>query len=596
MGLFDFDAANKEPKKDLLALLKRANSLCIREEYDRALEIYEAILEDDDECMEAYLGILRVHSEDYTIFEGEKIEKDIRIINKMFDDIEDEDYLDYLKKRKKALANAQEEKKEEPKVVEFKQPETTLSEWDDDFIQGRNAARKVAFISGRDVDTQAQKEAERLLNPYIKAGFPSAFAYMIISHQYSERRDWIQRAKSVFKTVDPNNRFLVYIFLKSAEQKLRNEDYEGYEQEMEEIAKSGYSYAYYLIGDEFTAYPVYDGYDNAHFATKAVKYLISFLESDPKRCLLCNDQCLWEEQYTQVSDYYKIAERIALTYDYLDYVYNPQKDYANEVKKWKRIAKLMKVGRTYKEALEEYKKNPEENVRLSENDEDYRMAMSIYNSVGYGSDLKDHQKEKIMELLDPYSDAGFALATCVIADVESPFLPSLLYSLKAQKQLGPFDPKNNLHLFVYDTLITHFDIEKKDAATCYRYYQEMADKGYNYAYVRMGQSASSMLKGVARYEKQIEYYTAYLKLPYKNEYLGYHPIKLETTDDRKASLFVDIAGSIANAYDNLLGYYINKSDKQKCKELMEKWQRVEEDIENGADYISAMKKEGVYPK
>ncbi len=97
--LFDLDDSLVE-KKDHQEELKKANILCIREQYDRALDIYNKILDEDMECEGAYVGLLKAHSECFTKFEGEQIEKDIRVIERMFPDIEDEEYISYLKKRK----------------------------------------------------------------------------------------------------------------------------------------------------------------------------------------------------------------------------------------------------------------------------------------------------------------------------------------------------------------------------------------------------------------------------------------------------------------------------------------------------------------
>ena len=82
--------------------LRKADILCLREQYDRAIDIYNQILDEDMECEEAYVGLLKAHSEYFTVFEGEQIDKDIRIIERIFPDIENEEYLAFLKKRKEA--------------------------------------------------------------------------------------------------------------------------------------------------------------------------------------------------------------------------------------------------------------------------------------------------------------------------------------------------------------------------------------------------------------------------------------------------------------------------------------------------------------
>ena len=104
--LFDFDSSldfeqekPKPKKKGFEEELHRAEVLCIRGQYDKSLKIYEAILDEDIDNQDAYLGLLRVHSEDFTLFEGKDIENDIKVIEKLFEDIDTPEYLSYMKKR-----------------------------------------------------------------------------------------------------------------------------------------------------------------------------------------------------------------------------------------------------------------------------------------------------------------------------------------------------------------------------------------------------------------------------------------------------------------------------------------------------------------
>lgn len=88
--------------------LKKARIMCIRGRYEQALNIAEEILDDDPENMGAYIEILRVHSDDFSIFEGEEIDKDIRAIEKLFPDIDNDEYIEFLRNKKKAISNKQE--------------------------------------------------------------------------------------------------------------------------------------------------------------------------------------------------------------------------------------------------------------------------------------------------------------------------------------------------------------------------------------------------------------------------------------------------------------------------------------------------------
>ena len=105
--LFNFDESLAggfdTPTNDYEAQLKKARTLCIRGRYEQALAICESILDEDMDVVGAYIEILRVHSEDFTIFEGKEIEQDIHAIERLFPDVDNDEYIDYLQKRNKFL-------------------------------------------------------------------------------------------------------------------------------------------------------------------------------------------------------------------------------------------------------------------------------------------------------------------------------------------------------------------------------------------------------------------------------------------------------------------------------------------------------------
>lgn len=107
--LFNFDESLADgfatQKNNFDEKLKKARILCIRGRFEQALAICEEILDEDMENMGAYIEILRVHSEDFTVFEGEDIDKDIHAIERLFPDIDNDEYIDYLQKRRKSLKN-----------------------------------------------------------------------------------------------------------------------------------------------------------------------------------------------------------------------------------------------------------------------------------------------------------------------------------------------------------------------------------------------------------------------------------------------------------------------------------------------------------
>ena len=100
-----FDRQLSKTGEGLQKTLNKARILCIRSRFDEALKIYEDLLEEDMECISGYIGILRVHSKDYTEYEGADIENDIRVITKIGCGAENDDkeYTEYIKARKEFL-------------------------------------------------------------------------------------------------------------------------------------------------------------------------------------------------------------------------------------------------------------------------------------------------------------------------------------------------------------------------------------------------------------------------------------------------------------------------------------------------------------
>ena len=96
----------KENKKDLSKineLLEIANGACFVEDFEKAKKIYKEILDIDYKNIDGYIGLIRVESEDYTKFEGEGIEKNLRILNKIdekYSYLKNKEFATYLKNRK----------------------------------------------------------------------------------------------------------------------------------------------------------------------------------------------------------------------------------------------------------------------------------------------------------------------------------------------------------------------------------------------------------------------------------------------------------------------------------------------------------------
>ena len=93
-----FDAQINPYEQDL----KRAKIYCVRGEYEKAVAIYNKILDEDMENVDAYLGLLRAHSEDFTIYSSKEIDRDIHTIDALFPELDDADYLRFIRARNEA--------------------------------------------------------------------------------------------------------------------------------------------------------------------------------------------------------------------------------------------------------------------------------------------------------------------------------------------------------------------------------------------------------------------------------------------------------------------------------------------------------------
>ena len=158
--------------------LKKANILCIRERFDKALEIYNQILDEDMENEDAYIGLLRAHSKNFSVFDGEEIERDIRVIEKLFPDIMNEEYVNYYTKRKKSLENTPKEpeiKKDEKIIVDSSRDIPFIKpiqiDLGNDYTEGINL-----FNNGiRNKNKISLLEAKKYLEPLLYTGNPEIF-------------------------------------------------------------------------------------------------------------------------------------------------------------------------------------------------------------------------------------------------------------------------------------------------------------------------------------------------------------------------------------------------------------------------------------
>lgn len=84
-SLFDEQLKKKDAQdKIYLNKLKKAKVLALEEKYDEAEKIYNAILDEEPLDINAYAGLLRVYSKNYTEFYNERIEENVGIIFDLF--------------------------------------------------------------------------------------------------------------------------------------------------------------------------------------------------------------------------------------------------------------------------------------------------------------------------------------------------------------------------------------------------------------------------------------------------------------------------------------------------------------------------------
>jgi TPR repeat protein len=100
-GLDEQLAAKDKQENARKKTLERARVYCVTAKYAEAKKIYDALLAEDISDIDAYIGYLRIDSEDYTILDNPRVNKDVVIIQKISagQEIKDSEYLEYLSRR-----------------------------------------------------------------------------------------------------------------------------------------------------------------------------------------------------------------------------------------------------------------------------------------------------------------------------------------------------------------------------------------------------------------------------------------------------------------------------------------------------------------
>ena len=110
--------------------LSRARVFCIRGKYGDARKIYESLLDADPENIRAYIGLVRVETENFSRFEGANIDEAIRIAEQIArgEDLSDydEDFADYAARRRQFFSEKEQERHRRKLAEDAKQLEEKI--------------------------------------------------------------------------------------------------------------------------------------------------------------------------------------------------------------------------------------------------------------------------------------------------------------------------------------------------------------------------------------------------------------------------------------------------------------------------------------
>ncbi len=141
--------------------LAKARVLCIRGKFADALKIYEGIVDEDFENVDGYIGILRVHSKNFTVYDGAEIENDVEVIRQISrgEYTKDEEFTAYLTARKKHFEKIAEDKKKKAEAdrIAAEKARQKAAEEAKRRAEEADAAKKRA---AEEAKRRAEKEAE----------------------------------------------------------------------------------------------------------------------------------------------------------------------------------------------------------------------------------------------------------------------------------------------------------------------------------------------------------------------------------------------------------------------------------------------------
>ena len=218
-GAEDLSAINAGFDRQIDALgatdreLAKARVYCIRGKFADALKIYESVVDEEVENVGGYIGIVRVHSKNFTVFDGAEIEKDIDIVRQIArgQNVKDEEYAEYLDARKKHFDKIAEDKKKKAEAEKLAKQKAA-----------EDAKRKAAAEAEAKLKKveEEKKKREETLKLYNAKEYDKAFPDILRFAEQGDSEFWFKAGwcYSNGKGVAQDQKKAVFWYEKSAAQ------------------------------------------------------------------------------------------------------------------------------------------------------------------------------------------------------------------------------------------------------------------------------------------------------------------------------------------------------------------------------------------
>lgn len=143
------------------ASLLKARTYCIQRKFSEAKEIYDGLIEKNPSDVKAFIGLARVATEDYSLYEGKAVESALKQVSKIakvndYASI-DKDYAEYLKKREKHFADLEAQRKKEEALRKAEQARLKAEALDKERKAKEEADRRAREEAARKAKEAAEK-------------------------------------------------------------------------------------------------------------------------------------------------------------------------------------------------------------------------------------------------------------------------------------------------------------------------------------------------------------------------------------------------------------------------------------------------------